>query len=187
MTREKKIPFAVSILCLLSLLFWLYYWLFVASLDSGLRPKVTIVNHPDGSQSFPVTYEYDAAQRYRPYIPLVLVGVYGAIVGSVVGGIAFSVNRRRAQGTQPAVAIRVSTGLGVLAAVGSIAVISSVGLALYAFIPDANLLARALGIIFIVPVVCFYCGIPAILGSLGTSCLLHGLRLPSRQQSTPPP
>jgi hypothetical protein len=180
MRWRKATAFFVSVGCFLSLLLWLYYWLFVASLDSGGRPKVTIVNHPDGTQSFPVTYTYDSELRYRPYLPLVIVGAFGALVGSAVGGLIPLLRWRTAFGNHPFVNVPISIGLGVLSAVALNFIIGFVWLAFFDTGPyasqSASPVARGLAMVLLLPGLCIYSGIPAVLGSVGTSCLVFCLR-----------
>ena len=178
MTAEKRISFAVSILCLLSVLAWLYYWLFVAS-----RPAESTLAFVG---SVPIIDLSDPGLRYRPYIPLVVDGVFGSIVGSIAGGLVFVVNRRLARGNQPAAEILISAGLGVFSATLLAFAIWFVWLAFFdqsLATRDANPLLLGIGMLLRLPGLGIFCGFPALLGSVGTSCLLHGLRTNSRPQS----
>jgi hypothetical protein len=181
MNWRKAGALFVSISCFLSILLWLYYWLFVASLDSGVRPNVTIVNHPDGSQSFPVTYTYHSELRYRPYIPVVIAGVFGALVSSAVAGLVpFLLRRRPAHLNQLLVDVPISGGLGVLSAVALSFTIGFVWFAFFYHGPSASQsstpVVRGLVMVLLLPSLSIYSGIPAVLGSVGTSCLIFGLR-----------
>ncbi len=78
MIANRKLRRALAAGCFLLLILWLFFWLFIASRDSGRTTSITEV---DGKRH---EVSYDTAQRYRPYIPLVVLGVYGGVVGGVV-------------------------------------------------------------------------------------------------------
>ena len=184
MTGRKKVSFVISVVCLLSLCFWFYYWLFIAPRDSGLRPNVAIVNHPDGSQSFPVTYDYDAAQRYAPYVPLMIGGAGSALMASVIAGIVSGLNKRSMRGDPLVIEILVSVGTGVLSTVAFGFAIGFVWFAFFDHSPFApqnpEPMARGLAMLILLPGLCIYSGIPALLSSVGTTCLLDGFCQNSR-------
>ena len=79
MIVDRKRNMAVAAGCFLFLMVWLCFWLFIASRDSG---RTVLTTEVKGKQHSEVRYNNE--QRYRPYIPLVVLGVYGGFVGCVV-------------------------------------------------------------------------------------------------------
>lgn len=79
MHSAKRKHIISGTLAIAGLLLWLFYWLFIASADSG---SLTTLVEENGHTREVVTY--DPKLRYRPYIPLAVAGVYGALIGALV-------------------------------------------------------------------------------------------------------
>jgi hypothetical protein len=163
------------------LILWLFFWLFVASGDSG---RATTITEVDGKTH--VEVRYDIAQRYRPYIPLVLVGVYGAVVGSVISVLV----RRKPHAQRLLTALVFSPAFAVISVAvlyGILAVLIPSGFFHPRAHPSEKVMPTIGGLLLMFPGDCIFTGFPAILGGLGTAFLFPGDCTRRIAGTAPPP
>jgi len=171
---------AIAVCCILFLTLWLFFWLFIASRDSG---RTILITEVEGKQHVEVRYSNE--QRYRPYIPLVVLGVYGGFVGSVVSILVW----RRSWDQRFLCGFVISPMITVL----SIAIICRV-LAFftpsYLQLPDlksSQQILQALGVLLLLsPGLCIFAGFPSLLGGVATAYLLNWGRRPPVIPKPPP-
>lgn len=181
MTAKRKLNQAIAAGCFLLLSLWLFFWLFIASRDSGQATTITQVNGHDH-----MDVRYDNARRYGPYLPLVVLGLYGGVAGSLA---SFCV-RRKPHDQRLLVALVFSPLVAALSAMVIYGVL--------AFFtpndfhpPDLRPIRRilpALGLMLLYsPGVFIFAGLPAALGGVATTCLFSGEHKLPIIPHTPPP
>lgn len=181
MIANRKLRIAIAVGCFLLLVLWLFFWLFIASRDSG---STTLITEVDGKRHEEVSY--DTAQRYRPYIPLVVLGVYGALVGGVVSILV----RRKPNAQRWLSAFVFSPGISVLSTVivGGILAFLTPSTFHPPDLSPAHRILPTLGLVLLYsPGVIIFGGLPAALSAVATTCLFSGEHTPSVVSISPPP
>ena len=181
MIANRKLSIATAAGCFLLLILWLFFWLFIASLDSGRMTDTSLI---DGKEH--TVDRYDNAQRYGPYIPDVVLGIYGGVIGSIASILV----RRKPQAQRLLSALVFSPMIAVISTVVICGVLAFLTPSNF-YPPDLNPAQRILPtlglVLFYSAGVCIFGGFPAALSGFATACLFSGEHTPPVVSISPPP